>query len=337
MREERIAGEYGRDFYQSNSAHARQSACELLPLVLDIVEPRSVVDIGCGTGTWISVCSELGIDDVLGIDGGFCSPDLLEIPTSQYQVIDLALPFSLGRRFDMAICLEVAEHLPESSAAGLIKSLVELVPCILFSAAIPGQGGTSHLNEQWPDYWVRLFSRHEYKALDWIRPRIWNNEKVAWWYSQNSLLFCSPEALQRLEHRASELPSAPDDPLSLVHPAKLVEALWVSEVSQSALRLLQLLPAGSKFLLIDEGAMEGLFDGRAIRLFYRDGLYFGPPADDAAAIAETGRLASQADFLVVAPSAKWWLDFYTGWREHLSREHKVMTNDQGLTIFDLRV
>ena len=63
---------------------------------------------------------------------------------------DLAQPLQIDRRFDLALSLEVAEHLPPECGSEFVQTLTDLSSVILFSAAIPFQGGTDHLNEQWP-------------------------------------------------------------------------------------------------------------------------------------------------------------------------------------------
>jgi hypothetical protein len=84
------------------------------------------------------------------------------------------------------LCLEVAEHLPADSAPTLIDSLVSLGPVILFSAAIPFQGGTHHVNEQWPEYWARHFSPRD--IMRTVRRRFGVHD-VEWYYAQNILLY----------------------------------------------------------------------------------------------------------------------------------------------------
>jgi len=107
---------------------------------------------------------------------------------------------TLNRKYDLAISLEVAEHLPEQFADLFVKTLILHSDIILFSAAIPGQGGQNHLNEQWPDYWIEKFSKHGYFFHDLIRPLIWNNKKVDYWYKQNTFLVTKKCSLKKIEH-----------------------------------------------------------------------------------------------------------------------------------------
>ena len=178
---------YRKQFYASLESQALESAREVLPFLFDLLKPKSVVDVGCGTGEWLTVCQELGARDILGID--FHSGDLLKIPAASYTQKQLTDPFSLPRTYDLAMSLEVGEHLPRESAEGFVQSLTKLSAAVLFSAAIPSQGGTGHMNEQWPEYWAALFEKFDFVAVDCVRPRFWNNNKVTCYYAQNCVLY----------------------------------------------------------------------------------------------------------------------------------------------------
>jgi hypothetical protein len=122
----------------------------------------------------------------LGIDGAHVDRNILKIDASRFVAADLTAPVSIGgERFDLAVSLEVAEHPPDRCARTLVDSLVSLAPVVFFSAAIPLQGGANHVNEQWQTYWARLFGERHFATVDAIRPRVWNNRKVASFYAQN--------------------------------------------------------------------------------------------------------------------------------------------------------
>lgn len=207
---------YDNEFYQTQAADSRRSAAAVVPLIIDLVRPRSVIDIGCGVGTWLAEFERNGISDYLGVDGDYVSPELLQIPRERFQPADLKEPISLPRRYDLAVSLEVAEHLPAERAATFVASLTQLAPVALFSAAVPFQGGTSHINEQWPEYWRHLFRQRGWRAVDAIRPLVWGRPEVSWWYQQNVVLYCSPEILAA--HPALQ-PTPDERPLDIVHPA----------------------------------------------------------------------------------------------------------------------
>jgi hypothetical protein len=186
----RIYTSYEPGYYgPSGPAENRDSAQHVVPLVSSLIHPSSVVDVGCGSGAWLDVFREHGADRILGLDGHNIDPAWLCIPKACFRAVDLSQPFQLAEFFDLAVCLEVAEHLPKQSAWGFIRSLVRLAPVILFSAAVPLQGGTHHINEQWPAYWQDLFAKHGYRMLDLIRKEIWSKPEVQFWYRQNILLF----------------------------------------------------------------------------------------------------------------------------------------------------
>jgi SAM-dependent methyltransferase len=208
---------YDEAFFQEQISDSYRSAREVVPVVLEMVRPRSVIDVGCGVGAWLAAFRENGVEEVVGVDGDYVRQDMLMIPRESFVPHDLQRPYAAGRTFDMAVSLEVAEHLPPSVGEAFVKSLTALAPLVLFSAAVPGQGGVSHVNEQWQDYWARLFEAEGFTAIDCVRPRIWDNARVRWWYAQNTILYArSPEehpALQR------ELAAGRSMPMRVVHPS----------------------------------------------------------------------------------------------------------------------
>jgi SAM-dependent methyltransferase len=170
-------------------AASERSARIVVPHVFSILRPKSVIDVGCGTGAWLAEFRTNGVERTLGLDGDHIDPAQLLIPTDMFMPVDLSDPLQLQEKFELAICLEVAEHLPKRCSATLVRSLVGLSPVILFSAAIPLQGGTHHVNEQWPDYWHLRFAQYNYRPLDLIRKRIWKNSEVEFWYRQNIFFY----------------------------------------------------------------------------------------------------------------------------------------------------
>ena len=208
--------DYTRSFYESQQADSLRSARVVLPVLFAHHRPESVVDVGCGVGPWLRVCAELGIDEVCGIDGRHVPREALMIPQERFHPADLGERVGMDREFGLAISLEVAEHLPSSRAPAFIGDLTRLSKVVLFSAAIPYQGGTAHINENWPEYWATLFRACNYDPVDCLRPRLWNNGDVCWWYRQNLIVFAERDFI-----RGSGLAGACTDlawPLSVVHP-----------------------------------------------------------------------------------------------------------------------
>lgn len=205
---------YHAAYFEGLSA-TRSSAEVVIPLIAGMVAPRSVVDVGCGIGVWLAVCLQAGIDDIVGVDGDYVPRDQLLIPHDRFASAYFSEPFSLGRRFDLAISLEVAEHLPEAAAQGFVASLTRLAPVVLFSAAIPGQGGPGHVNEQWQEYWRSKFSAAGYVACDAIRPLVWGNDCVRYYYQQNILVYVAAADFGCYPRLASVITAHSVD---LVHP-----------------------------------------------------------------------------------------------------------------------
>lgn len=203
--------EYSQKFFESMRNGSSDSARAVVPRLISMFSPQSVVDIGCGAGSWLAEFRAKGMEDYLGIDGN--STPVMDLPPENFIQVDLTQSISVNRRFDLAICLEVAEHLPATRADGLVRDLVQLAPVILFSAAIPGQGGTHHINERWPDYWFSKFSSHGYGVNDQLRLELWSDDRIEWWYRQNIVLYIDQDyASQHQIYLKS------DAPLSLIHP-----------------------------------------------------------------------------------------------------------------------
>src|ERR1700732_587770 len=161
----------------------------MVPIFCDAINPKSVVDVGCGIGPWLREFQRHGVDRIFGIDGPWIDKSQLLIPSENLAITNLEEPIHLSETFDLVVSLEVAEHLQKSSAPIFVDSLRHLGPVILFSAAIPFQGGANHLNEQWPEYWANLFAGQGYKVVDCIRKQVWSNQDVDPYYAQNILLF----------------------------------------------------------------------------------------------------------------------------------------------------
>jgi hypothetical protein len=208
---------HGLAFAEGLRERSLASARAVVPLVLDLISVKSVCDVGCGVAPWLGVFQEFGVDDILGLDGDYVDDKLLHIPADRFFACDLTMPIKLDRRFDLAISLEVAEHLPERRAAGFVHDLTALAPVVLFSAAIPGQGGAHHINEQWQSYWAQQFAVKGYVPADVIRPTIWDDETVLWWYRQNIVLYCAKNSLAAYPRLVAAV-SATRAVRSYIHP-----------------------------------------------------------------------------------------------------------------------
>jgi hypothetical protein len=214
---------------------------------MELLQPESVCDVGCGRGIWLSVFREHGVDDVWGVDGRHAEVDQLEIPAERFVEADLHEGVSGDRRFDLVLCLEIAQNLPRKSAKLLVEGLVGLGPAVLFSAGIPNQTGEPLANEQWPDYWATHFRRHGFVAVDCIRPRIWDEHLVQIKYAQNTLLFVEEALLGSRPRLRQEFEQTRAQQLSVVHP--LMWRRVAGRSSRSAAR-------------VEDGASDQPFDVR---------------------------------------------------------------------------
>lgn len=191
------------DYIHLSQIHNCNSSDEILPYLIQIFKPQSILDVGCGTGTWLKSALALGITDIKGIDGAYIDEGKLEIDRSNFQAFDLRNAIDLNRKFSLVLCLEVAEHLEEKYADVIVENLIRHADTIVFSAALPCQGGQNHVNEQPFEYWIAKFYKHNYYPLDIVRQKFWNNPKVDWWYKQNIFVFTRNEE-QRAKYGSQE-------------------------------------------------------------------------------------------------------------------------------------
>ena len=179
---------YDQEFFNTTHDHI-SSARVILNILFKHYNPKSIVDVGCGSGSWLKVAGEMGVNSLTGIEGLWLNEEMLLSDEIELITHDLDLPLPVLPTFDLAISLEVAEHLPENRAESFIEDLCKLSNVILFSAAIPHQGGDHHINEQWQSYWYGMFRDNNYLCFDIIRHQLWEDELVKSWYKQNCLMY----------------------------------------------------------------------------------------------------------------------------------------------------
>lgn len=216
------------------NAEARMTSARIiLSPLFQTFSPSTVLDVGCGHGAWLRVCKELGADEIQGVDGPWINQDSLVIPKSKFVAQELDKPLDLGRRYDLVLSLEVAEHLPESAADTIIDSLVRHGDVVLFSAAVPYQTGQGHINEQWQSYWALKFKDRGYSAIDSVRPAIWANNDVFWWLRQNIVFYMNDTAMKKHPGMCGQHVENLEM-LSVVHPELFIS--WVSMTGDMALK-----------------------------------------------------------------------------------------------------
>lgn len=204
--------QYNSDFYRFLASFATRSAEQIVPLLTASIPIHSVADFGCGHGAWLNVWRKMGAA-VMGVDGPYVAAQHLMIDPHEFRAADLSERIDLGRQFDLVQSLEVAEHLPASQADGFIKTLTAHGHLILFSAAVPGQGGEHHVNERPLEYWRNKFREHRYVAIDYIRPLVPANPLIQHWYRYNIVLYAEESHMRDLPDQVRGCRVAKDEKL----------------------------------------------------------------------------------------------------------------------------
>ena len=210
---------YNAEFYETNVPGMSRSAETVLGLLYDHYKPGSVIDVGCGRGAWLAAAERLGAKLLRGLDGPWVSSESLLSDSISFTPVDFeeALP-ELTQRYDLCISLEVAEHISQARAERFVEYLCRAADVVLFGAAIKHQGGANHINEQWQSYWRDIFRSKRYECLDIIRPGVWNESSVEWWYRQNTFLFVRADLSNGLLHE-NDIRHLQQPIFDIVHPA----------------------------------------------------------------------------------------------------------------------
>ena len=206
---------YSSDFYDYIDAGSRASARAVSALLLKELSIGSLLDVGAGHGAWAAEWLAAGVKEVVAVDGDYVRRDQLAIPAERFTPHDLSTPLDLKRRFDLVQSLEVAEHLPGDKADLFVDNLVRHGDVILFSAAVPHQGGEHHVNEQPPEYWRKRFLGRGYDVFDFVRPRIADRHEVKAWYRFNSYLYANADGRKRLSPSILEAEVPAGRPLTI--------------------------------------------------------------------------------------------------------------------------
>lgn len=213
---------YGDAFYANQVAGSYRSARAFLGHLFQYWKPSSIVDFGAGVGAWLAAAHEFGITEVAAIDGDWVDTKRKVNPSIPYFHADLERPIRIDRRFDMAMSVEVAEHLHPSRAGSFVEDLTLASDVVLFGAAMRDQGGTNHVNEQDQGYWIALFAERGYLCIDFFRAPFWRSTEVEPWYVQNTFMF-----VRKGHPAAAAIPSLPL--LEVHHPRLLLTATQLSK------------------------------------------------------------------------------------------------------------
>lgn len=205
-----LATYYGDDFYKGQVQPSLRAARIYMGLLWRHLQPRSVVDVGCGRGSWLAACRELGSTSLYGLDGDWNTQSAMIDVTIRFRAVDLNEPFTVDEKVDLAISVEVAEHLKPSASKQFVESLTRAADVVVFGAAYKGQGGTNHINEQRHSFWARLFLAKGFVPFDLFRPAVWGNDRIHYWYRQNTFLYVKRESAAAAALGAAGLSAIPD-------------------------------------------------------------------------------------------------------------------------------
>ena len=213
QRADRPEAAYLPRFFEVNDGPSYRSALKFLKHLFAAYQPHSIVDFGCGSGAWLRAAADLGVTDLTGLDGDWVerrsfAKSINFVPASLEQTINLE------RKYDLAISLEVIEHLSPRRGNSFVLDLCNASDVVLFSGAVPGQGGIRHLNERWQSHWISTFSDQGFQCLDAFRSRFWHDDNIQPWYRQNAFLF-----VRRSCRTAVDVSRLSSEPLyDIVHP-----------------------------------------------------------------------------------------------------------------------
>ena len=178
---------YNDAYFAAEEEWTQPTAKAVVDIILGHFSPKTLVDIGCGSAVYLKYFQAAGLS-VKGYEGSAAAIQRAFVDRSLIEQCDLTRPLSGAKSYDLAICFEVAEHLPAQAADQLVESISTLSNTILFSAAQPGQGGVDHINEQPWNYWADKFVAQGF-ALDESTTetmrKAFGRQGSVWWLEKN--------------------------------------------------------------------------------------------------------------------------------------------------------
>lgn len=232
---------YPADWHKLYGDMTGESARRVLTPLVELFGAKSMVEVGCGNGHWTQAGIDAGISDYTVVDGPWNNRDHLLVDRANFVEARLEVPLVLPRRYDLAVCLEVAEHVRGDSAPTVVESLCNASDVVIFGAAIPLQGGYGHINEQWPSWWRPHFEALGYRPYDLVRPKHWNDRAIHYWYRQNMFVYVREANAEASRIAAAAQQAGSAALFDAVHPEKFEEVASYRSIAMK--RLVKALPA----------------------------------------------------------------------------------------------
>lgn len=182
---------YNRSYF-SGDEFLENDYSSMASAIVELFRPNSVVEFGCGQGYLASELIRRGVQ-VVAMDG-YATPSIVNENFTFHRIdlnsdIDLHKLIESMPKFSLAVSFEVAEHLDESSSRSFVKAICSRVDAVAFSAAVPEQTGTGHINCKPRRHWKKLFEEEGFYLDDSLRKMFRSYDKIAIWYKLNTLVF----------------------------------------------------------------------------------------------------------------------------------------------------
>jgi SAM-dependent methyltransferase len=181
---------YDKRYFDLIDSLAGGSAEIIAESIRSEFNPRSVLDVGCGTGALVAILQSWGIRSQ-GLEQSEAALEVCQARGLDVRKFDLEHDELVKEETDVVVSLEVAEHLPEPVADRYVDLLCRGNVAVL-TAAQPGQGGTDHVNEQPHSYWISKFANRRFLYAEKLTEKLksnWQNQGVATFYVQNLMVF----------------------------------------------------------------------------------------------------------------------------------------------------
>jgi SAM-dependent methyltransferase len=224
---------YDFTWHDAHGAKTSASAKLVVPQLVRMLSVNSVLDVGCGDGRWLETFKAAGVKSVLGLDGPWNDKSKLSISAHEFVVHDLTRSIDLADRFDLAMSLEVAEHIGGEFADQFVNDLCGRSDVVLFGAAVPYQGGFRHINEIWQSAWAGKFRAAGFQVFDPFRAALWNRSDVHFWYKQNMLLYVRSARDDLVDKVESYMKAEAIEtlPLDIIHPELYQQIASYSQIA----------------------------------------------------------------------------------------------------------